>query len=55
MTLLLIFIHDQKLADFKSTVAAHKAVSELTSALSIINAFRDKLIFIIVSLTLVLQ
>ncbi len=55
MTLLLIFIHDQKLADFKSTVAAHKVISEFTSVLSAINAFRDKLIFIIILLTLVLQ
>ena len=54
MTLLLIFIHDQKLADFKSAVAAHKAVLKLTSALSAVDVSRDKLIFIIVLSALVL-
>ncbi len=55
MTLLLISVCDQKLADFKSTVAAHKAILKFTSMLSAVNIFRNKFIFIIVSLTLVLQ
>ena len=49
MTLLLISVCDQKLVNFKSTVAAHKVISEFTSVLSAVNVFRDKLIFIIIN------